>query len=75
MKKLSAYFTRGELALFALISWLRDPYKGDRSEVAVGHPGLGQLMLMVISFLMFLVNDLYGFISWRRMEERQAAGI
>jgi len=43
--------------------------------VAVGHPGPGQLMLMVICFLMFLVNDLYGFISWRRMEERQAAGV
>lgn len=26
---------------------------------------------MVICFLMFLVNDLYGFINWRRMEKRQ----
>ena len=26
---------------------------------------------VVICFLLFLVNDLYGFVSWRRMEQRQ----
>lgn len=26
---------------------------------------------VIICFVMFLVNDLYGFISWRRMEKRQ----
>lgn len=26
---------------------------------------------MVFCFVMFLINDLYGFISWRRMEKRQ----
>ena len=26
---------------------------------------------VVICFVMFLVNDLYGFTSWRRMEKRQ----
>lgn len=27
---------------------------------------------MVVCFLMFLMNDLYGFISWQRMKKRQA---
>lgn len=26
---------------------------------------------MVLCFAMFLINDLYGFVSWRRMEKRQ----
>lgn len=29
---------------------------------------------MVACFVMFLFNDLYGFISWRRMQRRQAQG-
>ena len=28
---------------------------------------------VIICFVMFLVNDLYGFISWKRMEKRQMA--
>lgn len=28
---------------------------------------------MVICFVAFLANDLYGFINWKRMEKRQAA--
>ena len=28
---------------------------------------------VIICFAMFLVNDLYGFISWKRMEKRQMA--
>ena len=27
---------------------------------------------MVFCFLMFFINDIYGFISWRRMEKRQS---
>lgn len=27
---------------------------------------------VIICFIVFLVNDLYGFISWRKMEKRQA---
>lgn len=30
---------------------------------------------MVACFVVFLVNDLYGFISWKRMEKRQSRGI
>ena len=29
---------------------------------------------MIFCFVMFLLNDLYGFISWRRMERRQKIG-
>ena len=28
---------------------------------------------VIICFVMFLVNDLYGFVSWKRMEKRQRA--
>ena len=136
----------GPMALFALISWLRNPYKGNHAEVAVNRLGSWELALMyaltalvtwgfyfildyfgtanmipstlsvatsfiavyltfrrspyfamayaandvvlialwalaaaenisylsvVICFVMFLVNDLYGFVSWKRMEKRQ----
>ena len=138
----------GPMALFALISWLRNPYNGNRAEVAVNRLGKWELVLMyaltalvtlgfyfildyfdtanmipstlsvttsfiavyltfrrspyfalayaandvllivlwtmaavedisylsvIICFVMFLVNDLYGFISWKRMEKRQMA--
>ena len=134
------------MALFALITWLRNPYQGNRSEVAVnrigkweyaGMYGLTVVVTLVfyfildhfntanmvpstlsvatsfiavyltfrrspyfalayaandvvlivlwtlaakenisylsvmICFAMFLVNDLYGFASWKRMEKRQ----
>ena len=134
------------MALFALITWLRNPYQGNRAEVTVnrinGWEWVGMYMLtgvvtfgfyfvldhfntanmipstvsvatsfiavyltfrrspyfalayaandmvlivlwllaarenagylsVVICFLMFLINDLYGFISWKRMEKRQ----
>ena len=134
------------MALFALISWLRNPFGGNRAEVAVNQikqPELyGALALtalvtfgfyflldhfetaniipstlsvatsviavyltfrrspyfalayaandvvliilwtlaaaedisylsVIICFVMFLVNDLYGFVSWKRMEKRQ----
>lgn len=29
---------------------------------------------MVLCFVIFLVNDIYGFISWKRMAERQSKG-
>ena len=136
----------GPMALFALISWLRNPYKGNHAEVAVNRLKKAELVLMyvltalvtigfyfildyfdtanmipstlsvttsfiavyltfrrspyfalayaandvvlivlwtmaavedisylsvIICFVMFLVNDLYGFVSWKRMEKRQ----
>ena len=138
----------GPMALVALISWLRNPYKGNHAEVAVNRLENQELGLMygltavvtvvfyfildhfgtanmvpstlsvttsfiavyltfrrspyfalayaandvvlivmwtmaakedisylsvIICFVMFLVNDLYGFVSWKRMEKRQMA--
>ena len=134
------------MALFALISWLRNPYKGNKAEVAVNRLKAAEWVIMlilsafvtilfyfildyfgtanmlpstlsvttsfiavyltfrrspyfalayasndmvlivlwilaarenisylsvIICFVMFLVNDLYGFASWKRMEKRQ----
>ena len=136
----------GPMALFALISWLRNPYNGNHAEVAVNRLENKELVLMyvltavvtwgfyiildhfntanmipstlsvttsfiavyltfrrspyfalayaandvvlivlwilaakedisylsvIICFVMFLVNDLYGFLNWKRMEQRQ----
>ncbi len=49
------------MALFALISWLKNPYNGNKSEVnkLKGREA------------MFLVNDIYGYASWRKMYLRQ----
>ena len=140
----------GPMALFALISWLRNPYKGNHAEVAVNRIGKWELVLMyvltalvtwgfyfildyfdtanmipstlsvttsflavyltfrrspffalayaandvvlivlwilaavedisylsvIICFVMFLANDLYGFVNWKRMEKRQMATV
>ena len=140
----------GPMALFALISWLRNPYNGNRAEVAVNRLENKELVLMyvltalvtfgfyfildyfdtanmipstlsvttsfvavyltfrrspyfalayaandvvlivmwsmaavedisylsvVICFAMFFVNDLYGFVSWKRMEKRQMTAV
>ena len=138
----------GPMALFAFVSWLRNPYNGNHAEVAVNRLENKELVLMyvltalvtvgfyfileyfntanmipstlsvttsfiavyltfrrspyfalayaandvvlivmwtmaavedisylsvIICFVMFLVNDLYGFVSWKRMEKRQMA--
>ena len=137
----------GPMALLALISWLRNPYQGNKAEVAVNRIGRGEWALLlllsaavtvafyfildhfgtanmlpstlsvttsfiavyltfrrspyfalayaandivlvilcslaaahdisyisvVVCFALFLVNDIYGYISWRRMERRQS---
>ena len=136
----------GPMALFAFVSWLRNPYKGNHAEVAVNRLENKELVLMyvltavvtfgfyfildyfdtanmipstlsvttsfiavyltfrrspyfalayaandvvlivmwtmaavedisylsvIICFVTFLINDLYGFINWKRMEKRQ----
>ena len=136
------------MALFALISWLRNPYKGNKAEVAVNQIGGVEWILMLIlsvavtvvfyfildhfstanmlpstisvttsfiavyltfrrspcfalayaandivlivlwilasmedisylsvmiCFTLYLINDIYGYISWRKMEQRQIA--
>ena len=135
------------MALLAFISWIRNPYNGNRSEVKVNRIKRGEVVFMllltvavtiafyfilekfgtanivpstisvttsfiavyltfrrsefyalaysandlilivlwimaamsdisylsvIICFAMFLINDLYGFISWRKMRKRQA---
>ena len=140
----------GPMALFALISWLRNPYKGNRAEVAVNQIRQTELcaalaltalvtfgfyfildhfetanmipstlsvatsflavyltfrrspyfalvyaandivlivlwtlaamenisyLSVIICFVMFFVNDLYGFVSWKRMEKRQKCAV
>ena len=139
----------GPMAFFALIAWLRNPYKGNYAEVAVNKIGKWESVFMyvlttvvtvvfyfildhfntanmipstisvttsfiavyltfrrspyfalayaandvvlivlwilaarenisylsvIICFVMFLVNDLYGFFNWKRMERRQQCG-
>lgn len=139
----------GPMSLFALIAWLRNPYKGNHAEVAVNRIGKWESVFMyvlttvvtvvfyfildhfntanmipstisvttsflavyltyrrspyfalayaandvvlivlwilaarenisylsvIICFVMFLVNDLYGFFNWKRMEQRQQCG-
>ena len=138
------------MALFALISWLRNPFAGNRAEVAVNQIKQAELhgalvlttlvtlefyfildhfktaniipstlsvatsfiavyltfrrssyfalayaandavlivlwtlaamenisyLSVIICFVMFLVNDLYGFVNWKRMEKRQLAAV
>ncbi len=138
------------MAFFALIAWLKNPYKGKKSEVAVNAIGKKEAVFMlvltvvvtvvfyfilaafhtanmipstisvttsflavyltfrrspyfalgyaandivlivlwtmatvedisylsvVVCFIAFLVNDIYGYISWRKMQLRQAKGI
>ena len=137
------------MAVFALVSWLKNPYKGNRAEVEVNSVGKTETVLMwfgtlivtalfyfildyfntaniipstlsvttsfvavyltfrrshyfalayasndvvliilwvmasvydihyisvVVCFAVFLVNDLYGYISWRKMKARQICG-
>lgn len=139
----------GPMAAFALISWLKNPYKGKKSEVKVNKISIKETVFMliltaavtvifyfileyfgtaniipstisvttsfiavyltfrrsayyalayaandiiliilwilaaltdisyisvIICFVVFLVNDLYGFISWKRMSARQNKG-
>ena len=78
MKKLTTYFTKGELALwggsaglilvsfflFDRVNFMTLAAKEDISYLSV-----------IICFVMFLVNDLYSFVSWKKMEKRQMAAI
>ena len=140
----------GPMAAFALISWLKNPYKGKKSEVEVNHINNKEAVFMmlltvfvtvlfyfilrhfntanlflstasvttsfiavyltfrrsayfavaytandiiliilwimatftdisyisvIICFVIFLANDIYGFISWKRMSKRQKSDI
>ena len=59
----SPYYALGYAAndLVLILLWLFS---------AIGNPSY---LPMVLCFVMFLFNDLYGFFSWKRMERRQGA--
>ena len=134
------------MAVFALVSWLRNPYNGNKAEVRVNHIKIGEVYFMtaltavvtfgfyhilkafntanlafstvsvttsflavyltfrrsplyalayaandivlivlwgvaacsdssyisvIVCFIMFLLNDVYGYINWQRMSKRQ----
>ena len=86
------------MAVFALVSWLKNPYNGNRSEAKVNSISKKEsffalayasndivlivlwalagfadtrYLSVVVCFLAFFVNDVYGFINWKRMKERQ----
>jgi len=144
---LTYVFMTGPMAVYALISWLRNPYEGNRAEVKVNRISKNETLIMIglsvivtiffffvlkafgtenllvstlsvttsflavyltarrspfyavayaandvvlivlwllasianpeyistlACFAVFLANDIYGFISWRRMEKRQS---
>lgn len=61
------------MAVFALVSWLKNPYNGNRAEVRVNSIGKKETryVSVVACFAAFLVNDIYGYISWQKMKRRQ----
>lgn len=48
------------MAVFALISWMKNPYKGNKAEVKVNHIGGGETSLMFIAAV--IVTALFYFI-------------
>ena len=76
MKKLTTYFSKGELTLWGssagliLVSFFLFDRVNFMTLAAVENISY---LSVIICFVMFLVNDLYGFVSWKRMEKRQMA--
>ena len=76
MAKLNTYFSKGELTFrrspcFALAYAANDVVLIVLWTLAAVEDI--SYLSVIICFVMFLVNDLYGFISWKRMEQRQMA--
>lgn len=71
---LSRYFSKGELLLWGcsmgciLLSFAAFDRGSYLTLAAMEDPSY---LLVVIYFVMFLVNDGYGFLSWSRMQKRQ----
>lgn len=81
MKKLFAYFTKGELmlwlssALIILLAYFALCYALNDIVLIVlwilaAMKDISYLSV-IICFSVFLVNDLYGFFNWRKMEKHQ----
>ncbi len=62
--------------LAVLLTYLRSPYYAlgyaANDIVLIGLWILAGNLAMIICFVVFLVNDLYGFYSWQRMQKRQS---
>lgn len=66
IQKPRRYFSRTEIALWCssvllIILW------GLATMEDISYPSV------MICFIMFLMNDVYGYISWNRMKKRQIA--
>lgn len=60
VKRLIDYFSKGEL-LVLIVLWVLASI-ADARYISV-----------VVCFAAFLINDIYGFLNWRKMKERQMA--
>lgn len=62
--------------LAATLTYLRSPFYAlgyaANDVVLIGLWFIAGNLAMIICFVVFLVNDLYGFYSWQRMQKRQA---
>lgn len=62
--------------LAATLTYLRSPFYAlgyaANDVVLIGLWILAGNLAMIICFIVFLINDLYGFYSWQRMQKRQS---
>ncbi len=60
----------------ATLTYLRSPYYAlgyaANDVVLIGLWVLAGNLAMIICFIVFLINDLYGFYNWQRMQKRQS---
>lgn len=76
-KSLKGYFTKAEIALWCASDGLiiASFCFFDRSEyMTLAAMTDISYISVVICFVMFLANDIYGFISWSHMKKRQSTG-
>lgn len=76
-KSLKGYFTKAEIALWcASVGLIIESFCiFDRSEyMTLAAMTDISYISVVICFVMFLANDIYGFISWSHMKKRQSTG-
>lgn len=68
------YFTKTEIALWSvstaavILSFIMFDGKSFLTLAALSDPGC---ISVVVCFAAFLANDIYGFISWKRLEKKQ----
>lgn len=68
------YFKKTEIALWSvsaaavILSFIMFDGKGFLTLASLSDPGY---ISVVVCFAAFLANDIYGFISWKRLEKKQ----